>query len=463
MFHLFSHCWSWLQAIQEPIRKVTLLVVGLDNAGKTSVITDIEKGEELHQSRPQLEAAALSSFATNVQGTGCAAGSSGSGSRDVAGRRGGTCRREAPGFLCQLSALSPHTALAGEVLPDAQPGQTRLRVDRFEVTLVDLPGGQRSRSSWRSHYSGAHGLLFVLDSSDLARMEEARKVLSRVLSHPDISGKPLLLLANKQDAAAALLPCEVIERLCLERLVNENRSPCRIVSAGLAPLPAPSPCGAALPGLTPRLPAGALCRQAGPPRRPGPCHPAGAALAPPRCRRSGPAARRTRTARPEGRPRPPARPQVHKGLRGCVSPSPSSSPQRSTSTPSCSRPRDRPPPGEDAREGAGNNGDNRPLRPVCHLLPLEESTKGTRRRKKKVKVKKKVLGQPSPAEEPEGPGEGGDRHAGAAGGLLLPNRVGQEEPVPTRMATPHPGERGLWEAASTAGTSISGAPEPPYR
>ncbi|NXY78151.1 AR13B protein, partial [Glareola pratincola] len=127
MFHLFSHCWSWLQAIQEPIRKVTLLVVGLDNAGKTSVIMDIER------------------------------------------------------------------ALAGEVLPAPQPGQTRLRVDRFEVTLVDLPGSQRSRSAWRSHYGSAHGLLFILDSSDLARMEEARKVLSRVLSHPDVSGKPILL------------------------------------------------------------------------------------------------------------------------------------------------------------------------------------------------------------------------------------------------------------------------------
>lgn len=98
-----------------------------------------------------------------------------------------------PGSPHQLSAPSPHAALAGEVLPAVQPGQTRLRVDRFEVTLVDLPGGQRSRSAWRSHYRTAQGLLFVLDSSDLARLEEARKVLSRVLSHPDVSGKPILL------------------------------------------------------------------------------------------------------------------------------------------------------------------------------------------------------------------------------------------------------------------------------
>lgn len=70
-----------------------------------------------------------------------------------------------------------------------------------------------------------------------------------------------------------------------------------------------------------------------------------------------------------------------------------------------------------------------------------------------MKVKRKGLGQPSPAEEPAGPGAVGDSHAGAAGGLLLPNRVGQEEPTPIGVATPHPGERGQWGAAGSAGTS----------
>ncbi|XP_053931578.1 ADP-ribosylation factor-like protein 13A isoform X2 [Cuculus canorus] len=307
MFHLFSHCWSWLQAIQEPIRKVTLLVVGLDNAGKTSVIMDIER--------------------------------------------------------------------AGEVLPAVQPGQTRLRVDRFEVTLVDLPGGQRSRSTWRSHYSAAHGLLFVLDSSDLARMEEVRKVLSRVLSHPDVSGKPLLLLANKQDATAALLPCELIERLCLERLVNENCSPCRI-----------EPCAA---------------------RRDHPIGPARTTLQGLRwLLRAIPATPLPPPSARVARARPPTR-------------------------------RDPLPPGEDTRDGAAKTGEHRPIR---HLLPVEETTKGPGRRKRKVKVRKKSSGQPSPVEEPEGPGGVGDSRAGAAGGLLPPNRVGQEEPTLTVMATPHPGK-----------------------
>lgn len=72
------------------------------------------------------------------------------------------------------------------------------------------------------------------------------------------------------------------------------------------------------------------------------------------------------------------------------------------------------------------------------------------RRKRKVKVRKKSSGQPSPAEEPEGPGGGGgDSRAAAARGLLPPNRVGQEEPVPAVTATLHPGKRQLWRSAGT--------------
>ncbi|KAK2545395.1 Arl13a [Columba livia] len=299
-------------------RKVTLLVVGLDNAGKTSVIMDIER------------------------------------------------------------------ALGGEVLPAVQPGQTRLRMDRFEVTLVDLPGSQRSRSTWRSHYSAAHGLLFILDSSDLARMEEARKVLSRVLSHPDVSGKPILLLANKQDSASALLPCELIERLALERLVNENRSPCRIEPCAAKRGPHAGPSRTTLQGLRWLLrvvPAAPV--------------PLPVAASPP-----GPGPRA-----PRGRP--PAR-------------------------------RDPPPPREDAGDGAGKTGENRPLRPI-RRLPAEEGMKGPGRRKKNVKVRKKGLRQPSSAEEPDRP-EASDSRAGAAGGLLPPNRVGQEEPTTTETATPHPAQ-----------------------
>ncbi|XP_069069407.1 ADP-ribosylation factor-like protein 13A isoform X1 [Pleurodeles waltl] len=162
MFHLLSNCWTWIQMKQKPIRKVTLLVIGLDNAGKTALVRVIKR------------------------------------------------------------------ACSCDMTPTADPLKTELRVDRFDVTLVDLAGGQQFRGLWRNYYTEAHGIIYVVDSSDLERVEEAKWILASVLCHPKISGKPLLLLANKQDKSSTLLPSELIEALSLEKLVNENKSLCRI-------------------------------------------------------------------------------------------------------------------------------------------------------------------------------------------------------------------------------------------
>lgn len=68
-------------------------------------------------------------------------------------------------------------------------------------------------------------MIFVVDSSDYSRIDEARDVLNELLSHEKIAGKPVLLLANKQDCQEALDELEIVETLELEYLVNRNRCP----------------------------------------------------------------------------------------------------------------------------------------------------------------------------------------------------------------------------------------------
>jgi ADP-ribosylation factor-like protein 13B len=67
-----------------------------------------------------------------------------------------------------------------------------------------------------------------VDSSDEERMEETKETMSEVLRHPKISGKPILVLANKQDKEGALGEADVIECLSLEKLVNEHKCLCQI-------------------------------------------------------------------------------------------------------------------------------------------------------------------------------------------------------------------------------------------
>merc|ERR1711920_976790 len=46
--------------------------------------------------------------------------------------------------------------------------------------------------------------MFVVDSADSARMDEAKRTLVEVLSHEKLQGIPVLCMANKQDRPNAL-------------------------------------------------------------------------------------------------------------------------------------------------------------------------------------------------------------------------------------------------------------------
>jgi small GTP-binding protein len=69
------------------------------------------------------------------------------------------------------------------------------------LTLWDLGGQTTFRYHWRNYYATADILIFVIDSSDLRRLEECGRELRGVL---DACRVPLLVLANKQDLVNAL-------------------------------------------------------------------------------------------------------------------------------------------------------------------------------------------------------------------------------------------------------------------
>ncbi|XP_076579781.1 ADP-ribosylation factor-like protein 13B isoform X1 [Chaetodon auriga] len=143
-------------------RKVTLVMVGLDNAGKTATVRGIQ----------------------------------GDNPQDVA--------------------------------PTVGFSKVDLKQGKFEVTIFDLGGGKRIRGIWKNYYSESHGVVFVVDSSDVQRIQETRETMAEVLQHPRIAGKPVLVLANKQDQEGALAEADIIENLSLEKLVNENKCLCQI-------------------------------------------------------------------------------------------------------------------------------------------------------------------------------------------------------------------------------------------
>lgn len=119
--------------------------------------------------------------------------------------------------------------LAGEPIEDVVPTvgfhTVTLRYKEFLVKIYDLGGAANFRGIWHKYFVDAHGVIFVLDSSDSERIQEAEEVLKSVICHEKISGKPLLFLANKQDSENALDEIDLNEHFHFEEIVNHAQCP----------------------------------------------------------------------------------------------------------------------------------------------------------------------------------------------------------------------------------------------
>uniref|UniRef100_A0A663F183 ARF like GTPase 11 n=1 Tax=Aquila chrysaetos chrysaetos TaxID=223781 RepID=A0A663F183_AQUCH len=93
---------------------------------------------------------------------------------------------------------------------------------RVSFTLWDVGGQGSLRASWPDYLEDTNTLIFVLDSTDTARLPEAMAALEEVLSHPSMAGIPVLLLANKQEVPGALAPAELGEKLRRGRTSERN-------------------------------------------------------------------------------------------------------------------------------------------------------------------------------------------------------------------------------------------------
>lgn len=82
-------------------------------------------------------------------------------------------------------------------------------------------GGQdKIRPLWRHYYLGTQGLIFVVDSADRERIDEAKVELHRIISDPEMKDCIVLVFANKQDLPNAMSPREVTERLALNQITD---------------------------------------------------------------------------------------------------------------------------------------------------------------------------------------------------------------------------------------------------
>uniref|UniRef100_A0A674PER6 ADP-ribosylation factor 2b n=1 Tax=Takifugu rubripes TaxID=31033 RepID=A0A674PER6_TAKRU len=68
----------------------------------------------------------------------------------------------------------------------------------ISFTVWDVGGQDKIRPLWRHYFQNTQGLIFVVDSNDRERVNEAREELARMLAEDELRDAVLLVFANKQ-------------------------------------------------------------------------------------------------------------------------------------------------------------------------------------------------------------------------------------------------------------------------
>lgn len=89
-------------------------------------------------------------------------------------------------------------------------------------TTFDMSGQGRYRNLWEYYYKDVHGIIFVIDSADTVRMCVVKDELEMLLQHDAIKAKPIPILfyANKIDLPTAVPPSEIARVLELDKICH---------------------------------------------------------------------------------------------------------------------------------------------------------------------------------------------------------------------------------------------------
>merc|ERR1711987_21555 len=83
----------------------------------------------------------------------------------------------------------------------------------INFTVWDVGGQDKIRPLWRHYFQNTEGLIFVVDSNDRDRIEDAREELTKMLNEDEMRDAVLLVFANKQDLPHAMNPAEITDKL----------------------------------------------------------------------------------------------------------------------------------------------------------------------------------------------------------------------------------------------------------
>ncbi|CRH01506.1 ADP-ribosylation factor, putative [Plasmodium relictum] len=148
-----------LKKIKEKHKNIRIIILGLDNAGKTTIVKRL-MGEDIYKVNPTF------------------------------------------GFTIETLHFNNHF-----------------------INIWDIGGQKSIRHFWKNYYENVDGIIYVIDSSDLFRIQLCSYELKQILKEERLYGCSLLILSNKVDIENSLNISQIVDILKLNEM-NIDRHWC---------------------------------------------------------------------------------------------------------------------------------------------------------------------------------------------------------------------------------------------
>jgi len=87
--------------------------------------------------------------------------------------------------------------------PTLHPHSEELMIKNIRFRTYDLGGHETARRIWKDYFASIDGIIFIVDSADKTRFNEAKEELSGLLEDQALANVPFVVLGNKIDIPVA--------------------------------------------------------------------------------------------------------------------------------------------------------------------------------------------------------------------------------------------------------------------
>lgn len=225
-FKFWFVCYFFVTKVKEQEREIRILILGLDNAGKTTIVKRL-CGQPIDEIEPtlgfQIHTLSYNSRSRNRNTAAAAAAAATTTTNDGENDDSNTPWKEGESTNTKPSneknndddnQQGNNVLTSTGSVSTSTPSTVASYLDStYQLNLWDIGGQSSIRAYWRNYFETTDGLIWVVDSSDMTRLPLVQQELQTVLRQERLAGATLLIFANKQDVSGSLSSDEIAKEL----------------------------------------------------------------------------------------------------------------------------------------------------------------------------------------------------------------------------------------------------------